>query len=172
MKLKSGRFVFCRDFSSSAVDSSAMPPSLSKPIRHYRQNSPFSQEQASWIILKFSELKSLIEVRRAFRQKFFPKHPRYVPAHPAFLRLVERFETAGAVHLLTAQGPGSNPDGDVSRVRWYFDDNPDCHVRGAAEQSGMSFGNVWTSARTSCGGWHATPGAVPSCAAQNRVPTL
>ena len=39
-----------------------MPPSLSKPIGHYRQNSPFLQVQTSWVALKFDELNSLSDV--------------------------------------------------------------------------------------------------------------
>ena len=121
-----------------------MPPSLSKPIRHYKQNSPFTQEQASWIVLKFGELKKVTDVRRAFRRKFFLKHPRNVPGLKAFQRLIERFATEGSVHPIASPGTRSTPDGDVDRVRKFFDEHPDSHVRGAAEQLGISIGKVWT----------------------------
>ena len=129
-------------FADAAV-SSAMPPSLSKPIGHYRQNTPFTQEQASRVVLKFGELKNLSDVRRLFSQQFFPKHPQNVPGLKAFQRIVERFGTEGTVHPTTPKGFRPTPDGDVDRVRKFFDDHPDSHDRGAAEQLGMSFGKVW-----------------------------
>ena len=36
---------------------------------------------------------------------------------------------------------------DVSSVKTFFEDNPDSHVRSAAEQLGLSVGKVWTTLR-------------------------
>ena len=62
----------------------------------------------------------------------------------AFQRLVEPFQGEGAVHPFTHKGARPSPDRNVSRVQEFFDDNPDAHVRGAAESLRMSFGKVWT----------------------------
>ena len=118
-----------------------MPPALPKPVRYQRH---ITQEQTSWTILKFGELRSLSGVRRAFRLKLFPENERNVPGRKVFHRLIERFETVGAVLLLTTPGQAPTPDVDVSRGKTFSEDNPDSHVRGAAERLGLSFGKVWT----------------------------
>ena len=61
-KLTSEHFVFVTICFADKAVSWAMPPSLLKSIWHYRQNSPFPQEQASWVALKFDELNSLSDV--------------------------------------------------------------------------------------------------------------
>ena len=121
-----------------------MAPCFSSPVRHSRQNSPFSHDQASWVILKFGELNSLSDVRRAFRLKFFPKNPRYVPDLKAFKRLVQRFETSGATRPLTPRGRTAETAEEVERVKTFFQAHPDAHVRKASQDLGMSFGKVWT----------------------------
>ena len=121
-----------------------MAPCFSSPVRHSRQNSPFSHDQASWVILKFGELNNLSDVRRAFRLKFFPKNPRYVPDLKAFKRLVQRFETSGATRPLTPRGRTAETAEEVERVKTFFQAHPDAHVRKASQDLGMSFGKVWT----------------------------
>lgn len=120
-----------------------MPPILSSPIRHNRRDSPFSNEQASWVVLKFGELKSVLEVRRAFRREFFPNEPRYVPQLKTFRRLIQRFQGTGATRPITPPGPPEVSEEEVRRVRSFFEDDPDAHVRQAAVSLGISFGKVW-----------------------------
>lgn len=120
-----------------------MDLSFSSPVRHFRKDSPFSKEQASWIIPKFGEIKSLSKLRRAFRRKFFPKNPRCVPDLKAFQRLVTRFDASAAVRPPTPPGPNAATDEDVERVKEFFETHPETHVREASENLGMSYGKVW-----------------------------
>ena len=76
MKVILGHFHFCYHFNivyDSIID---IATRFSSPVRHFHQNSPFSHDEGSWIILKFGEIKNLSDARRAFRLKFFPKNRR------------------------------------------------------------------------------------------------
>ena len=46
--------------------------------------SPFTFEERKWIILKFGELKSATQVRRAFQKQFPKSNPRDVPNRMQF----------------------------------------------------------------------------------------
>ena len=73
IKLTYGHFHLYRHFLCCHISFMIITPSLSKPIWHYRQNSPFPQEQAGWVALKFGELNSLSDVYGGppeFRQNF------------------------------------------------------------------------------------------------------
>ena len=52
-----------------------MPPPLSKLIWYYRQNSPFPQEQASWVALKLDELNRLSDVHGGPSARSSPEMP-------------------------------------------------------------------------------------------------
>ena len=116
MKLMLGYFHFCYYFETAYYIIRDMTPCFSSPVRHSRQNLPFSHNQASWIILKLGELKNLNDVRRAFQLKLFPKNPRYVPDLKAFKRLVQRFETSEATWPPTSLGRMAETAEEVERV--------------------------------------------------------
>ena len=104
MKVILGHFNFCYH-SKTAYDSIIdIPTRFSRSVRHFHQNSPFSHDRGSWVILKFGELRNLSSVRRSFQLNFFPNNPRDVPQLKAFQRLFRCFETFGATRSLTPRG--------------------------------------------------------------------
>ena len=48
------------------------------PKRASLDKSPFSEEQVSWIILKFGELKHVMAVKKAFSTHFYKHNPKQV----------------------------------------------------------------------------------------------
>ena len=88
------------------------------PIRHFKANSLFNNEQAGWIVKKFPEVKNLTAVRRAFRLKLFPRKPSAVPRLNVFFqRLVERFRTVAATRQCVPNGRQPMTPGDVGKRR-------------------------------------------------------
>ena len=120
-----------------------MVPFPSSPCRSFRRNSPFSKEQASWIVLKYGELKSLTQVRRAFRLHFFRDSNRNVPNLLAFNRLIQRFKVTASVRPAKTPGRAPPPPDEVQKVEQFFTEHPKAHIRLAAKKLGMSFGKVW-----------------------------
>ena len=120
----------------------------SSPYRRLKSNSPFTKEQASWIVLKYGELKSLTRVRRAFRLNFFRDKSRKVPDILAFKRLVQRFKESGSVRPVQTPGRAPLPPDDVRRVNQFFTEHPKAHIRLAATSLGMSFGKVWNTKKS------------------------
>ena len=55
----------------------------------------FSPDQLTWIIYKYSALKCVIKVMRAFRIKFCPNNRKDMPSRMSFYRAVKRFESSG-----------------------------------------------------------------------------
>ena len=104
MKVILGHFHFCYHFNIAFDSIIDMPTRFSSPVRLFHQNSPFSHNEGSWIILKFGEFKNLSDARRAFRLKFFPKNTRDVPRLKAFQRLFRCFETSEATCPLISRG--------------------------------------------------------------------
>ena len=139
MKLILGHFRFCYYFNTTCGGIGDMPSCSSSPVRHSRHNSPFSHDEAGWVILKFGEIKNLSDVRRAFRLEFFPKNPRGVPQLKAFERLVMRFETSRATRPLTSRRRTAGTAEEVERVKEFFEDQPNAHVRKASVDLEMSF---------------------------------
>ena len=87
-----------------------MKPNKISPRRSSLQLSPFNQEQVSWIILKFGELKCISAVKRAFGTKFYRGYPRKVPKLLAFKRPIDRFSNSGHTRSLAPPGsPDMNP---------------------------------------------------------------
>ena len=113
------------------------------PNRRFKSNSPFSREQASWIVLKYGELKSMTRVRRAFRLHFMSDRHREVPTKTAFHRLVRRFKMTGSLRPITSPGRAQPTADEVKKVEQFFTKNPTAHVREASRQLRMSFGKVW-----------------------------
>ena len=144
MKLILGHFRFCHYFNTTCDVIIDIPSCSWSPVRRSCQNSQFSHDEASWVILKFGEIKNLSDVRRAFRLELFPKNPRGVPQLKAFERLVRRFETSGATRPLTPRGRTAGTAEEVERVKKFFEDQPNAHVRKASVDLGMSFEKVWT----------------------------
>ena len=120
-----------------------MVPVPKSPIRHFQANSPFTKEQKSWVVTKFSELKSIALVKRSFRQQFCPRKPRRVPRPNAFHRLIERFERERATWPSVPSGRSSTADEEVEKVKVFFEENPAAHVRQASQQLKMVTGKVW-----------------------------
>ena len=55
-----------------------------------------NEELKKMIILRYSEVMSLIEVRRYFGTKYYPKYPRKVPQLVVFKRVIDRFCETGS----------------------------------------------------------------------------
>ena len=104
------------------------------PIRHFRSTGPFSKDEAKWVILKYEELKSVQNVRRAFRKQFYPSHPKKVPGRWAFERLLERFKDTGSLKPEKPTGRRPITKEQVDEVEKFFKTNPDAHVREASER--------------------------------------
>ena len=104
MKVILGHFHFCHHLNTAYDSIIDILTCFSRSVRHFHQNSPFSHDRGSWVILKFGELKNLSGVRRSFQLKFFPNNPRHVPQLKAFQRLFRCFETFGATRSLTPRG--------------------------------------------------------------------
>ena len=113
------------------------------PIRHFRSTGPFSKDEAKWVILKYEELKSVQNVRRAFRKQFYPSHPKKVPGRWAFERLLERFKDTGSLKPEKPTGRRPITKEQVDEVEKFFKTNPDAHVREASERLNIGFGTVW-----------------------------
>ena len=58
---------------------------------------PFSMEERIFEVIKFAELKSISDVKRVFRLRFYPMNPRAVPTYMAFQRVVNNFDSCGDV---------------------------------------------------------------------------
>lgn len=153
-----------------------MAPEPKSPIRHFQKNSPFRKEQTSWVITKFAELGKLTLVRRAFRQKFFPRNPRGVPPLLSFQRLVKRFQETGATRPVVPPGRGPTTTSDkevhVEKVKSFFNEHPKAHVRQASEQLGMSYGKVWTVLRRNLGWKPYRPHLAPALTPAHQVSRL
>ena len=80
---------------ASVTGGARMSPS---PSRGVRKNSPFSEEQATWVVLEYGAHRNITVVRRKFRTHY-KLAPKFVPSRMAFQRLVDRFiESNGHVH--------------------------------------------------------------------------
>ena len=108
-----------------------------------RKNSPFTEEQQTFIILKYGEVGSISQVKRAFGTRFHPKHPRNAPSFCQIQRVVDRFLTTGSVNPSSPPGLPPTLEGDITRVKNYFDRNPRAHLRAAMVDLDMSIGKVW-----------------------------
>ena len=84
------------------------------PRRRFKKNSPFLKEEATFIIMKFAEAKSMKKIQWLFRSKFFPKNPRKVPDIWTFYRVIERFKEEGTSHPLISAG--ISPEGDALKM--------------------------------------------------------
>lgn len=70
----------------------------------FRETSLFTEEQVTFIVMKFEDLKSMKLVQRSFRKEFYPKNPRKVPYILAFYRIVKRFKEEESVHPMDLYG--------------------------------------------------------------------
>ena len=108
-----------------------------------RKNSPFTEEQHTFIILKYGELGNVTLVRRAFGSRFFPKNPREVPDRKQIQRVVTRFLTSGSVNPAKSVGKPSTSEQDVMAVKEFFIRNPRAHLRAAKVELDMSINKIW-----------------------------
>ena len=112
------------------------------PIRYFQAKSPFTKEQASWVVVEFAELKKVTLVRRPFRLKYFPRKLAAEPRENAFHRLIKRFKTTGATRPCVSPGRTPTAVEQIQEVKKFFDENPTGHVREAAELLKISVGKV------------------------------
>ena len=107
--------------------------------------SPFSSKQRIWIVTKYAQVQSLMEVRRAFRKEFKVSSPSFVPHKQQFKRVVEKFNGCGDVgDPKPKPKPGGNiPPADVQAVKDFFDTNKEAHLKEASLDLGMSVGKIW-----------------------------
>lgn len=68
------------------------------------KNSTFTKEELAYITRQFGERKGPSEIRRGFRNMFYPKNPRKVPHAKAFARVMERLKDHGSAHPRQATG--------------------------------------------------------------------
>ena len=66
----------------------AGPVNMSPPNRKRRENSPFADDQEIWIIIKYSTIRKIIQVRRSFRSRY-EVLPANLPPHLAFKHLID-----------------------------------------------------------------------------------
>ena len=108
-----------------------------QPNCHFRKYSLFNGQQASYIIVKYEQWKSINDVQRAFRREFYPKALCKGPNNLAYTRILKRFKEEIA---LQQQAPA---DTEQQRYTDNFKQNPKYHVRQAARVLGLSYGAIW-----------------------------
>ena len=111
-------------------------------IRKFRLDSPFDKQQSGFILSIFQKSRSLSMVMRSYRKKFFPGTPRKVPKRTSFERLVNGFQTDTSVRPVKFPGKTPVSGEDVERVRQYFRNNKENHLRQAVIDLGFSFGKI------------------------------
>ena len=94
------------------------------------------------VVFKYGEPQNIGAVRRYFAAKFFPKHPRKVPACKAFKRVIDRFHLTGNVKKQPKVGRQQGPEENTDRVKVFFEKNEDACVRKAAQELGLGYGTV------------------------------
>ena len=98
-------------------------------------------DQVTWIIYKYGELKSISMVMRAFRLHFHPSSHRPMPSRCAFVNLIKCFESNRGNAKQENKGSKSGiPDEDVKLVEQYFLRS---HLREASRVLGMSVTKIW-----------------------------
>ena len=73
-------------------------------------SSPFTEEQVSWTILKYGEVRNIKKVQRTFRLRFCPQRPKDTPNYMAFKGLLTGLRQMGVKpgprrHLARPQSP-------------------------------------------------------------------
>ena len=68
------------------------------------KNSTFTKEELAYIARQFGARKGTSEIRRGFRNMFYPRNPRKVPHAKAFARVMEGLKDHGSVHPRQATG--------------------------------------------------------------------
>ena len=120
---------------------------MAPTARAHRSNSPFCDEEETWIILEYGALRCALAVRRTFRN-FFKKNPRDIPPLNAFKRLIKRFIEEGEVK---PQLPGGRPplsEETVEEVRNfllpYQQQQVSISISFITHSLNLSYGTVWT----------------------------
>ena len=108
-----------------------------------KKMSSLTDDQSRFIVLKFGELKSPSEIRRAFRQKYFPSNSRQVPHIREFHRLFKILENHGTVQHLPITGKRPATVDDVERVKQFFENSPKASIRSAINELQISYGRIW-----------------------------
>lgn len=113
-----------------------------------RKNSPFNDEQETWIILEYGATRSYTAVRRNFRHKFGVP-PKEVPNDTTFKRLIDRFVVYKG-HTKTSvvtTGRPSYTDNTVKAVKDFLDPflsrSETVSLRRVASELKLSLATVW-----------------------------
>ena len=109
----------------------------------FRKDSTFSTEESTFIILKYGEVKNYTDVRRFFRNKFFPQNPGKVPQLNAFKRVIDSFLETASVRPKVPAGKKDVSPAEIEALRTFLTENPKSHIRGMVDALGMSFGKIW-----------------------------
>ena len=112
------------------------------PQHRFRLNAALTKAESAWIILKYGEVKSLILLRRAYRQHFHPNNPKRVPALSTFLKLNTRCKDHASVQTVTPPGKEQVCEEANTRVRVFFQRRPKAHIRVASEQKSVDYPQV------------------------------
>lgn len=115
--------------------------------RGKRMNSPFTDEQETWIVLEFGAVRNCLAVRRRFRTKFHVA-PRKIPSVVAFQRIIGRFHsTLGHVRPAVPKGRPPISEETVDAVRQYLapfvERKEAVSLRLIAESLHISISTVW-----------------------------
>ena len=105
----------------------------------------FSDDQVTWIVYKYGELKSISLGMRAFRLHFHPTNHKPVPSRNAFERLIQNASssTGGNTKQEDKGSRSGIPDKDVKLVEQCFLDNTESHLREASRVLGMSVTKIF-----------------------------
>ena len=124
---------------------------MSTPLK--RTNSPFSNDEAVWVVFEYGALRSLTAVRRKFGTHFQKRNN--IPSKMAFKRLVERFEKTGNTSPPKPQGRTATPGDLIQRVRQlvkpFQDNQQSISVPLIAKQVNASTATVWRIMRKKLG---------------------
>ena len=108
-----------------------------------RTNAVFSNEELCFIVRKFGEGITAVQIRRAFRNEYHPKSPSKVPQISAFTRVLKRLHQNGSSLTRTPKGRPPTDLNQIQNVKQFFEENPEAHIREASETLQLSTGTIW-----------------------------
>ena len=118
-----------------------------------RTNTPFSDDEAVWIVLQYGAVRNLTAVRRKFGTHFQKRNN--VPSKMAFKRLVERFQKTGNTSPAQPQGRTANSENLIEKIRElvkpFQENQQSISVPTIAKQLNASTATVWRIMRKKLG---------------------
>ena len=108
------------------------------------RESPFTDEQEKWIIMKYSKLQSATLVRRKFRLQF-KINPTDVPRDSAFTRVFSIFNETGSVQIKKPTGRSASKvtEGSIATVKELVDINANVSTTLISRHLDMSHMTAW-----------------------------